>query len=109
AGRYQIRPLRARACEADHDVDVTIFCNRRFPAAHHELTARYPTAVAKIDGASRALRIAMESTWLARESSRRDLQLIHHPNDVIPWLRTRPSALTIHDLRSMAGGQVLSR
>ena len=109
AERYAIRLLRALADEARDDVDVTILCNRRFPAAHGELTARYPTAVAPIDGASRALRIAMESTWLAREASRRDLRLIHHPNDVIPWFRTRPSALTIHDLRAMAGGQVLTR
>ena len=109
AERYAIRLLRALADEARDDVDVTILCNRRFPAAHGELTARYPTAVAPIDGASRALRIAMESTWLAREGSRRDLRLIHHPNDVIPWFRTRPSALTIHDLRAMAGGQVLTR
>ena len=109
AERYAVRLLRALADEAPDDVDVTILCNRRFPAAHGELTARCPTAVAPIDGGSRALRIAIESTWLAREASRRDLQLVHHPNDVIPWFRTRPSALTIHDLRSMAGGQVLSR
>ena len=109
AERYAIRLLRALADEARDDVDVTILCNRRFPAAHGELTARYSTAVAPIDGTSRALRIAMESTWLAREASRRDLRLIHHPNDVIPWFRTRPSALTIHDLRAMAGGQVLTR
>jgi len=109
AERYAVRLLRSLADEARDDVDVTILCNRRFPAAHGELTARCPTAVAPIDGGSRALRIAMESTWLAREASRRDLKLVHHPNDVIPWFRTRPSALTIHDLRSMAGGQVLSR
>ena len=58
AERYAIRLLRALADEARDDVDVTILCNRRFPAAHGELTARYPTAVAPIDGASRALRIA---------------------------------------------------
>ena len=109
AERYAVRLLRALADEAPDDVDVTILCNRRFPAAYGELTARCPTTVAPIDGGSRALRIAIESTWLAREASRGDLQVVHHPNDVIPWFRTRPSALTIHDLRSMAGGQVLSR
>ena len=109
AERYATRLLRALADEARDDVEVTILCNRRFPAAHGELTARCPTVVAPIDGASRAMRIAMEATWLAREASRRDLQLVHHPNDVIPWFRTRPSALTIHDLRSMAAGQILNR
>ena len=109
AERYAVRLLRALADEAHDDVDVTIFCNRRFPAAHGDLTARHPTAVAPIGGGSRAVRIATESTWLAREASRRDLQLVHHANDVLPWFRTRPSALTIHDLRSMEGTEVLSR
>ena len=109
AERYAVRLLRALADEAHDDVDVTIFCNRRFPAAHGDLTTRHQTAVAPIDGGSRAVRIAMESTWLVREASRRDLQLVHHPNDVLPWFRRQPSALTIHDLRSMAGTQVLSR
>jgi glycosyltransferase involved in cell wall biosynthesis len=107
AERYAVRLLRALTDEASDDVDVTILCNRRFPPAHGDLTARAATAVAPIDGGSRAVRIAAESTWLAREASRRDLQLIHHPNDVLPWVRTRPSALTIHDLRSMAGDEVL--
>ncbi len=109
AERYATRLLQALADEARDEVEVTIFCNRRFPAAHDDLTARLSTAVAPIDGRSRTVRIAMESSWLAREAARRDLELIHHPNDVIPWFHTRPSALTIHDLRSMAGGEVLSR
>jgi glycosyltransferase involved in cell wall biosynthesis len=109
AERYAVRLLRALADEAHDDVDVTILCNRRFPSAHGDLTARVATAVAPIDGGSRAVRIAAESTWLAREGSRRDLRLIHHPNDVLPWFRTRPSALTIHDLRSLAGAEILGR
>ena len=109
AERYVVRLLRALTDEAPDDVDVTIFCNRRFPPVHRDLTARAATAVAPIDGGSRAVRIAAESTWLAREASRRHLRLIHHPNDVLPWFRTRPSALTIHDLRSMAGDEVLGR
>lgn len=109
AERYAVRLLRALTDEASDDVDVTILCNRRFPPAHADLTARAATSVAPIDGGSRAVRIAAESTWLAREASRRDLHLIHHPNDVLPWFRTRPSALTIHDLRSMAGDEVLGR
>ncbi len=40
-----------------------------------------------------------ESTWLAREASRRDVHLVHHLNNVVPWIRTRGSVLTIHDLR----------
>jgi glycosyltransferase involved in cell wall biosynthesis len=108
AERYAVRLLRALVDEARDDVDVTILCNRRFPLAHGDLAARATTAVAPINGGSRALRIAAESTWLAREASRRDLRLIHHLNDVLPWFRTRPSALTIHDLRSMAGNEVLT-
>src|SRR5205823_11455851 len=71
AERYATRLLRALADEARDEVDLTIFCNRRFPPAHEDLTARLSTAVAPLDGRSRAVRIAMESSWLAREAARR--------------------------------------
>jgi glycosyltransferase involved in cell wall biosynthesis len=107
AETYATRLLRAVANEPAGDVDITILCNRRFPAAHPELAERFATAVAPFDGRSRAMRIAAESAWIVREASRRNLRMIHHMNDVLPWVRSRPSVLTIHDLRSMVGRQIL--
>jgi len=108
AERYAVGLVRALADEAS-DVAITIFCNRRFARAYPEVRDHVPIVVAPADGRSRLARIATESTWLARATSRRPLDLVHHLNDVVPWIRTRPSVLTVHDLRSLAGGDVLGR
>jgi alpha-1,3-rhamnosyl/mannosyltransferase len=108
AEEYAVRVLRAFG-EATHDVDVTILCNKRFPPAHPDLASRFPTSVAPIDGRSRLARIVTESTWLMREASHRKLDVVHHVNNVIPWLRNRPSVLTIHDLRPIALPETLGR
>jgi glycosyltransferase involved in cell wall biosynthesis len=107
AERYAIGLVRALADEVAAEVQITIFANRRFAGAYPDLRERVPTVVAPLDGRARPARIAMESTWLAWATARRDVRLVHHLNDVIPWIRTRPSVLTIHDLRSMAGTAVL--
>jgi len=109
AERYATRLLGALAVEPDDDVEITILCTRRFPPAYPELVERFATAVAPLDGRSRVARIAFESSWLPREARRRRLDVIHHMNDVLPWVGSRPAALTIHDLRSMAGTEVLGR
>jgi glycosyltransferase involved in cell wall biosynthesis len=109
AERYALGLVRALADEAAADVEMTIFCNRRFAGAYPDVRERVATVIAPLDGRSRSARIALESTWLARETARLDLDLVHHLNDVIPWIHPRPSVLTIHDLRSMAGGAVLGR
>jgi alpha-1,3-rhamnosyl/mannosyltransferase len=91
--------VRALEDVAGDTVELTFFVNRRFPAAHPELASGFATAVAPVDGRSRPLRIAAESTWLAREANRRDVHLVHHLNNVVPWIRSGASVLTIHDLR----------
>jgi glycosyltransferase involved in cell wall biosynthesis len=65
--------------------------------------------VAPIDGPSRAARIVAESTWLLREAANTRLHLVHHLNNVVPWLRNRPSVLTIHDLRPLVLPETLGR
>jgi glycosyltransferase involved in cell wall biosynthesis len=107
AERYATRLLGALSEAPDDDVEITIFCTRRFPRAYPELAGRFATTVAPLDGRSRPVRIAFESSWLVREARRRRLEVIHHMNDVLPWVGSCPAALTIHDLRSMAGTAVL--
>ena len=104
-----LQPGRAGGAEryAVGRIDATIFCNRRFARAYPDLADRLETAVAPLEARSRPVRIALESTWLARETARRRLALVHHLNDVIPWAHPGRTALTIHDLRSMAGTAVL--
>jgi glycosyltransferase involved in cell wall biosynthesis len=99
AEEYALRLLRALADVPRDEVDLTLLCNRRFPGAHPDLVDWFPTLVAPIDGASRLVRIAAESTWLPAVASRAGVRLVHHLNTVVPWVRNRPSVLTIHDLR----------
>jgi glycosyltransferase involved in cell wall biosynthesis len=99
AEEYALRLLRALAEVPANDLALTLLCNRRFPRAHPDLVDRFPTVIAPIDGASRAARIAAESTWLPRAASTAGLEVVHHLNTVVPWVQNRPSVLTIHDLR----------
>jgi glycosyltransferase involved in cell wall biosynthesis len=108
AERYAIGLVRALVDEAG-DVAATMFCTDRVLRAHPDLGGRVPAAVAPIGGGTRPGRIALESTWLAREAAHRDLHLVHHLNDVVPWVHPTPSVLTVHDLRSMEGAAVLGR
>jgi alpha-1,3-rhamnosyl/mannosyltransferase len=101
AAEYAVRILHALDAVAGEWLDVTLLCNRGFPRSHPELAGRFRTAVAPIDGEHRAARILAESTWLPREAARRRLHLVHHLNNVVPWVRNRPSVLTIHDLRPL--------
>jgi alpha-1,3-rhamnosyl/mannosyltransferase len=109
AEEYAIRLLRALDEVAGDGLDITLLCNRRFPAAHPELVGRSRLAVAPVDGGSRAARIVAESTWLLREAANARLHLVHHLNNVVPWLRDRPSVLTIHDLRPLVLPETLGR
>ncbi len=108
AEEYAIRLLRALDEVTSDVVDITLLCNRRFPRAHPELAERFRTAIAPIDG-SRAARIVAESTWLPREAAKARVHLVHHLNNVVPWLRNRPSVLTIHDLRPIELPETLGR
>lgn len=109
AEEYAIRLLRALDEVAGDGLDITVLCNRRFPAAYPEFAGRVRIAVAPIEGGSRVARIVAESTWLLREAANTRLHLVHHLNNVVPWLRNRPSVLTIHDLRPLVLPETLGR
>ena len=109
AEEYAIRLLGGLDEVARDTVDITLLANGRFPAAHPDLADRFRMVVAPIDGGSRIARIAMESTWLAREAARARLHLVHHLNNVVPWWTDRPSVLTIHDLRPLELPETLGR
>jgi glycosyltransferase involved in cell wall biosynthesis len=108
AEEYVIRVLGALRRVPD-DIDVVILCNRGFAGAHPDLAEAFETAVAPIGGASRIGRVVAESSWLAWVAVRRRLDVVHHTNNVVPWLRTRPSVVTMHDLRPIEMPQTLGR
>jgi glycosyltransferase involved in cell wall biosynthesis len=109
AEEYAVRLLQALGDAAADTLEITVLCNRRFPAARPGMAGRFPMAVAPVDGGSRVARIVAESTWLLRAASEARLHLVHHLNNVVPWVRNRPSALTIHDLRPLVLPDTLGR
>lgn len=107
AEEYAVRLLRALHEHATDVVEIVLLCNRRFPRAHPDLVERFETEVAPVDGGSRTFRIAAESTWLRAKAAR--LNLVHHLNDVVPWVSSRPVVLTIHDLRPIEHPETIGR
>jgi alpha-1,3-rhamnosyl/mannosyltransferase len=53
-----------------------------------------------VPGGARPLRIAAESTWLARRT--RGLDLVHHLGGTVPAVRSAPAAVLVHDLQYTA-------
>jgi alpha-1,3-rhamnosyl/mannosyltransferase len=98
---YGVRLLEAFADRGRGrpDLDVRLFVNRRTVDAHPGLVERYATTVAPLDGRSRPLRIAAESTWLAAEVRRQAIDVVHHLGGTMPPLRTAPGIVTVHDLQ----------
>jgi len=106
---YIWRLLRSLETEAVRDVELTLFVNRRFREAHPDLAAAHPTVVAPISGDSPPIRIAVESSWLAFQTARRALDVVHHPANTVPHVRTRPAVVTIHDLQPIVRPQDFGR
>lgn len=95
---YVRRLVWALEQAASEAVALTLFVNRRFAATLPGSTAA-STAIAPVSGDSPPLRIAIESTWLARETVRRSVDVVHHLGNTIPHVRTRPAVVTIHDIQ----------
>lgn len=106
---YVWRLLRALETEAVDDVELTLFVNRRFRAAHPDLAAAHSTVVAPISGDSPPVRIAIESSWLAFQTARRALDVVHHTANTIPQVRARAAVVTIHDLQPIVRPQDFGR
>jgi alpha-1,3-rhamnosyl/mannosyltransferase len=100
---YTTRLLRALADRGPtrDGLDITLFVVRPFASAYPELTRSFTTIVCPIAGHSKGVRIAAESTWLLADARRHHIDLLHHGGGTIPFLRTTPSILTIHDLQPL--------
>ena len=102
---YVRRVIGSLANEAADEIAVTLFVNRSYAStfATPDGWATPPdeacVVVAPISGDVPATRIAIESSWLAREAARRRLDLVHHLGNTIPHLRASPATVTIHDLQ----------
>jgi alpha-1,3-rhamnosyl/mannosyltransferase len=91
--------LRALAAAAPDDLRYTLFALSALADAHPDLTDAFETVTLSLPGRLKALRVASESTWLARAVRRRKLDLVHHAGGTMPPLRGTPGVLTVHDLQ----------
>ena len=98
---YTTRLLAGLANELPPDIDVVLFANRSTVGAYPELTAELRTVVAPFAGGNKAVRVAMEATWLAAAARRERVALLHHAGGTIPPIRLSPAVVTIHDLQPL--------
>lgn len=83
---------------SDRLVELELAAMAGTRSAHPEL-ADAVWHEARWSGNNRALRIAVESTWLARRSS--DFEVVHHFGGRLPARRAGSAVLTIHDVQPL--------
>jgi alpha-1,3-rhamnosyl/mannosyltransferase len=98
---YTVRLLRALAAAAPPDLRFELLANRLVLDAYPELASAFPVSIGPVSGRSKMLRVGAESTWLAIVGRRDRLDLIHHLGGIIPFVRTVPAVVTIHDLQPL--------
>jgi glycosyltransferase involved in cell wall biosynthesis len=99
---YVTRLLRGLADLDPDDLDVRLYGLEELATAHPDLVERFPTRTLALRGRLKALRVAAETTWLARQVRRDRLDVIWHPGGVVPPLTGGAAVvLTVHDLRPL--------
>ncbi|MGH2778023.1 MAG: glycosyltransferase family 4 protein [Actinomycetota bacterium] len=85
--------------ERSSEIDYTLFALPQFADAHTDLAKSLKIAFAPVTGHWKSFRIAGENSWLAAQSRRRHIDLLHHAGGTVPLVRGTRSVLTIHDLQ----------
>jgi alpha-1,3-rhamnosyl/mannosyltransferase len=93
---YAINLLRAMS---DSEHEFVVFGIRGLSEAHPFVARRGEVVEVPWSSGQQGLRIAAENSWLAVEARRRRLDLVHHWSGTAPFIRTVPSAVTIHDIQ----------
>ena len=83
-----------------------LFVNGSFAPAHPDLVAAFEVVTAPVSGASKALRVAADNTWLPRALGRSRLDAVHHLGGVVPFVGARRRAerarlVCVHDLQPL--------
>jgi glycosyltransferase involved in cell wall biosynthesis len=107
---YCVRLLHAFAGRNDRhdDLEVYLFVNRRVAEAHPALVDSFPVEVAPISGAAKPARVLAENTWMAQAGRRLRLELMHHLGGTMPFIRSCPGVVLVHDLQPWAFPQYFS-
>jgi alpha-1,3-rhamnosyl/mannosyltransferase len=91
--------LRALHQLGSEEISVRLAASGALVGAHPDLADRFPVDRLPAWVGSRPVRIAAESTWLARRT--RGAALVHHAGGTVPPVRSAPSVLTLHDLQPL--------
>ncbi len=81
----------------DTSIDVTLYVQSSFAAAHPALADRFELVVQPFGRDWRAVRVAAEHSWLALRTLSADV--VHHGGGTVPALGGRPAVVTVHDLQ----------
>ena len=95
---YTVRLLEAVHPLIDGRLRLRLYVRPEFGAAHPRLLDRQPVVTAPAIG-SKPGRVALEHTWLAAVSAGDDV--VHHAGGTVPYLRSAPAIVTIHDLQPL--------
>lgn len=78
-------------------VDVEVFAPRGFAARRPEVSDRFTVHEAPSGASRRAVRVALEHTWLA--ACTRSFDLVHHGGGTVPRIGHSSTLLTLHDVQ----------
>ena len=95
---YAVRMLRAVAANRDNDLELVLFARKSFAAAYPDVAAAFETKTLALPQ-NRTVRVAAESTWLARAGRRMDA--VHHLGGRVPAFGSTPAVVTVHDLQPL--------
>lgn len=85
--------------ERESRMEYVLFALPQFASAHPDLTSMFDTSYAPLTGQWKSFRVAGENSWLARQSRKKKIDLLHHAGGVLPLFPSQRPVLTIHDLQ----------
>lgn len=96
---YAVSHIRGLADQRPEGLEFTFFVLPSFAEAHPDLAARVEWVPAPVSGRSQGVRVAAEASWLAAQSRRRALDVVHHVGGTIPVVRGARAIVTVHDVQ----------
>lgn len=95
---YTTRLLHGLA-ERESKMEYVLFALPQFASAHPDLSSQFETLYAPLTGQWKSFRVAGENSWLASQSRKLKVDLLHHAGGVLPLFPSQRPVLTIHDLQ----------
>ena len=91
--------LREIAAQKPDDMHYRVYALDAFGHTYPDVAKLFDTRLVPLEGRLKPLRVGAENTWLASDTRRAGLDLMHHMNAVLPAVRSTPGIVTVHDLQ----------